>query len=132
MRTSRGKLIFDDRCGLCRKSVLLLRRLDWFGAVEFVPLGQAAELMKRHAITSQAMETAMHFISPLAQVTNGAEAFRVFGKKIPLLFPCALFLHLPFALRLAKVVYGKVAARRHALSRGLRCDSDPCSINRDR
>ena len=132
MRTSRGKLIFDDRCGFCRKSVLLLRRLDWFGAIEFVPLGQAAELMERHAITSQAMETAMHYISPLGQVTNGAEAFRVFGKKVPLLFPCALFLHLPFALPLAKVVYRKVAARRHALSRGLRCDSDPCSINRDR
>ena len=132
MRTSRGKLIFDDRCGFCRKSVLLLRRLDWFGAIEFVPLGQAAELMERHAITSQAMETAMHYISPLGQVTNGAEAFRVFGKKVPLLFPCALFLHLPFALRLAKVVYRKVAARRHALSRGLRCDSDPYTINRDR
>ncbi len=132
MRTSRGKLIFDDRCGFCRKSVLLLRRLDWFGAIEFVPLGQAAELMERHAITSQAMETAMHYISPLGQVTNGAEAFRVFGKKVPLLFPCALFLHLPFALPLAKVVYRKVAARRHALSRGLRCDSDPYTINRDR
>ena len=132
MRTSRGKLIFDDRCGFCRKSVQLLRRLDWFGTIEFVPLGQADELMERHAISSQAMEAAMHHISPLGQVTNGAEAFRVFGKKVPLLFPCALFLHLPFALRLAKVVYGKVAARRHALSRGLRCDSDPYSINRDR
>ena len=132
MASPRGKLIFDDRCGFCRKSIQLLRRLDWFGTIEFVPLGQAAELMKRHAITSQAMETAMHYISPLGQVTNGAEAVRVFGKKIPLLFPCALFLHLPFALRLAKVVYGKVAARRHALSRGLRCDSDPCSNNRDR
>ena len=132
MRTSRGKLIFDDRCGFCRKSVLLLRRLDWFGAIEFVPLGQAAELMERHAITSQAMETAMHYISPLGQVTNGAEAFRVFGKKVPLLFPSAMFLHLPFALPLAKVVYRKVAARRHALSRGLRCDSDPYTINRDR
>ena len=132
MRTSRGKLIFDDRCGFCRKSVLLLRRLHWLGAIEFVPLGQAAELMERHAITSQAMETAMHYISPLGQVTNGAEAFRVFGKKVPLLFPCALFLHLPFALPLAKVVYRKVAARRHALSRGLRCDSDPYTINRDR
>ena len=132
MRTSRGKLIFDDRCGFCRKSVLLLRRLDWFGAIEFVPLGQAAELMERHAITSQAMETAMHHISPLGQVTSGAEAFRVFGKLIPLLLPCALLLHLPFALPLAKVVYRKVAARRHALSRGLRCDSDPYTINRDR
>ena len=74
----------------------------------------------------------MHHISPLGQVTSGAEAFRVFGKLIPLLLPCALLLHLPFALRLAKVVYRKVAARRHALSRGLRCDSDPCSNNRDR
>ena len=132
MASPRGKLIFDDRCGFCQKSIQLLRRLDWFGTIEFVPLGQAAELMERHAITSQAMETAMHYISPLGQVTNGAEAFRVFGKKVPLLFPCALFLHLPFALPLAKVVYRKVAARRHALSRGLRCESDPCSNNRDR
>ena len=132
MASPRGKLIFDDRCGFCRKSVLLLRRLDWFGAVEFVPLGQAAGLLDRHSISPKAMEAAVHYISPLGQVTNGAEAFRVFGKKVPLLFPCALFLHLPFALRLAKVVYGKVAARRHALSRGLRCDSDPYSINRDR
>ena len=132
MASPRGKLIFDDRCGFCRKSVQLLRRLDWFGAVEFVPLGQATELMGRHSITSQAMEAAMHHISPLGQVTTGAEAFRVFGKRIPLLFPGALMLHLPFALRLAKCVYGKVASRRHLLSRVLRCDSTHCSTHRDR
>ena len=110
MASPRGKLIFDDRCGFCQKSIQLLRRLDWFGTIEFVPLGQAAELMERHAITSQAMETAMHHISPLGQVTSGAEAFRVFGKLIPPLLPCALLLHLPFALRLA-------AAKRRANGR---------------
>ena len=132
MASPRGKLIFDDRCRFCQKSIQLLRRLDWFGTIEFVPLGQAAELMERHAITSQAMETAMHHISPLGQVTSGAEAFRVFGKLIPPLLPCALLLHLPFALRLAEVFYGKGATRRHALSRGMRCDTGHCSINRDR
>ena len=132
MRNSQGKLIFDDRCGFCQKSAQLLRHLDWFGTIEFVPLGQADELMEQHSISIQTMKDAMHYVSPLGQVASGAEAFCVFGKKIPFLFPIALMLHLPFALRLAERVYSKVAARRHVLSRLLRCDSGQCPTRRGR
>jgi len=131
MRTPRGKLIFDDRCGLCQKATQLLLPLDWFGTIELIPLSRATELTKRYSIPIQAMEAAIHYISPLGQVATGAEAFQVFGKKIPLLLPFALVLHLPFALRLAKCVYAKVATRRHVLSRLLRCESSQCSTHRN-
>ena len=131
MHSPRSKLIFDDRCGLCQKSVLFLRGLDWFKTIDFIPLSQAAELMARHYITAQAMEAAMHHVSLSDQVTNGAHALRVFGMKIPLLFPCALLLYLPFVLRLANRLYTTVASRRQTLSRLLRCDAGQCSIHRN-
>ena len=132
MYASRGKLIFDDRCGFCQKAVRLLRKLDWFGTIEFIPLSQADGLLSQHSISAEAMDAAMHHISPLGQVTAGAEAFHAFGKRIPVLLPLAILLHLPFALLLAKLVYQQVANNRHRLSRVLRCDSARCSAHRDR
>ena len=131
MHSPRSKLIFDDRCGLCQKSGLFLRGLDWFKTIDFIPFSQAAELVARHHITAQAMEAAIHHVSLSGQVTNGAHALRVFGMKIPLLFPCALLLYLPFVLRLANRLYTTVASRRQTLSRLLRCDAGQCSIHRD-
>ena len=132
MQASRGKLIFDDRCGFCQKAVGLLRNLDWFGTIEFIPLGQAGGLMSQHSISAEATDAAMHYISPLGQVTAGAEAFHAFGKRIPVLLPLTILLHLPFVLHLAKRVYQQVANNRQRLSRVLRCDSGRCSAHRDR
>jgi len=35
MPTSRDTLYYDGACGLCRRSVRVLRALDWFGRLDF-------------------------------------------------------------------------------------------------
>ena len=77
------------------------------------------------------MQAEIHYISPSGYVTAGAKAFRAFGKKIPLLFPSAVMLHLPFALKLASFIYMKIAVNRYALSRLMKCSSKNCSVHRD-
>ena len=131
MQPSQGKLIFDDQCEFCLRSIRQLRKLDWFNAIEFIPLGKAGQIMSKHSITSEAMHAKMHYISPPGKVTAGAEAFRVFGKKIPLLFPSAVMLHLPFALKLASFIYMKLAVNRYVLSRRMKCSSRNCSAHRN-
>ena len=130
MHPSQGKLIFDDQCEFCLRSIRLLRKLDWLSAIEFIPLGEAGQIMTRYSIPCEAMETKMHYISTCGNVTAGAEAFRAFGKKIPLLFPSAVMLHLPFALSLASFIYMKLAVNRYALSRLMSCSSKNCSVHR--
>ena len=131
MHPSQGKLIFDDQCEFCLRSIRLLRQLDWFSTIEFIPLGKAGQIMTRYSITSKAMQAEIHYISPSGYVTAGAKAFRAFGKKIPLLFPSAVMLHLPFALKLASFIYMKIAVNRYALSRLMKCSSKNCSVHRD-
>ena len=76
------------------------------------------------------MQSKMHYISPCGHVAAGAEAFRAFGKKIPILFPLAVMLHLPFALKLASFIYMKLAVNRYAISRLIKCSSKNCSTHR--
>ena len=35
---------YDARCGLCRRSVTILRRLDWLGRLEFADMNSARDL----------------------------------------------------------------------------------------
>jgi predicted DCC family thiol-disulfide oxidoreductase YuxK len=131
MHPKRGKLIFDDKCEFCIRSIRLLQKLDWFSTIDFIPLGKAAQLMSKYSITAEAMQAKVHHITPSGHVTAGAEAFRKFGKKIPLLFVSAIILHIPLALRLASFLYMKIAMNRYAISRLMKCSSNNCSIHRD-
>tara|TARA_Y100000588_G_C14246154_1_gene921516 strand:- start:2378 stop:2776 length:399 start_codon:yes stop_codon:yes gene_type:complete len=131
MHHSKGKLIYDDQCEFCLFSVRCLHKLDWLGKIEFIPLGVADQLMGSHSITLEDMQTQMHYISPDGHVSAGANAFRVFGKKIPLFFPLAMILHLPLLMKIAAFIYMKLALNRYVLSRFIKCSSKSCSIHRD-
>ena len=130
MSTAGHQLIYDDGCSFCRRSVLLLRRLDWFNTIEPVPLSAAADLMTKHFISLDAMMAAMHLVTRQGQVYAGAEAVREFGLRLPLLFPLALALRFGFVLRLAKWVYQKIRATRYRISRRHKCESGGCLIHR--
>ena len=41
-------LLFDDRCNLCKKSVRILKFLNFNGSVEFLGLSKADDLVKKH------------------------------------------------------------------------------------
>ena len=88
------QLIFDDGCGLCQRGVWLLRRFDWFKTITLVPLSNAADLLVKHSITTEAMMKAMHLVTRDGRVFAGAEAVREFGIRMPLLFPLALAMRL--------------------------------------
>lgn len=127
MRRPRTIVSFDDTCGLCRSSVVWLRRLDWLRQFQFLPItdlpGAAAGI---NLPAPEQLERALHVLGPGGLVLSGARALRFIGLRMPLLTLPAMLLFLPFALRWAERGYGWVSTRRHALSERLRCGSADC------
>ena len=74
---------------------------------------------------------AMHLVTRDGRVFAGVEAVRMFGTRIPLLFPLAFAMRLGFVMRLTKWVYKKISGNRYAISRRLKCEGESCSLNRD-
>ncbi len=128
---AKDQLIFDDGCGFCSRSVHLLLRLDWFKTITPVPLSAAGDLLARNSIPLEAMMNAMHLVTRDGRVFAGVEAVRMFGTRIPLLFPLALAMRLGFVMRLTKWVYKKISGNRYAITRMLKCEGESCSLHRD-
>ena len=102
-------LFFDGGCGLCRRSVALLRALDWFGRLGVCDLREAGEGLP---VT---MEEAMRGI-PMrtrdGRVLVGMPAVRrALCQTVMGCAPGAL-MYVPGISQVARWVYGAIAARR--------------------
>ena len=131
MNAVKDQLIFDDGCGFCNRGVRLLLRLDWFKTITPVPLSAADDLLARNSIPLEAMMNAMHLVTRDGRVFAGVEAVRMFGTRIPLLFPLAFAMRLGLVMSLTKWVYKKISGNRYAITRMLKCEGESCSLPRD-
>jgi predicted DCC family thiol-disulfide oxidoreductase YuxK len=61
---------------------------------------------------------------------GGADAVRYLSRRLPLLWPVAPVLHIPFTAGLWRWGYRQVAKRRYKLA-GKSCENDACSIHFD-
>jgi predicted DCC family thiol-disulfide oxidoreductase YuxK len=112
-------LIYDGECGICQRAVAVLKRWDREHVLRFVPF-QDADRVAQFGIALPALAAAMHLISPDGGVYTGADAIpELLG-----LFPGkgwlgSLMLMIPGVMPLARWSYGRIAARRHCLVRGM-------------
>ncbi|MDP5104094.1 MAG: DUF393 domain-containing protein [Erythrobacter sp.] len=108
------KVWFDGACPLCRREIALMRRLDKRGAITFVdvadgadpscPIDRAALLARFHAEEG-------------GVVHNGAAAFAVMWRAIPLLRPIGLAARNGTVLRLLEAAYLQFLKVRPRLQR---------------
>ncbi len=106
----------------------VLRRLDWFRQTEPQPLDSAAAAAT--GLTREALEEAIHCLTPDDRVYRGVRCLRWVGMRVPLLAPLALTLWIPGVTWLADRVYGWVSRNRRRLSRQTGCSAD-CPPVRD-
>src|SRR5207248_8905379 len=88
-------VLYDGDCRLCRKSVALLKRLDWLGRLEFADsrgeLPEGAAALDRERLLEE-----MHALTPnRRRVFHGFGAFRWIAWQLPLTWALVPLLYVP-------------------------------------
>jgi predicted DCC family thiol-disulfide oxidoreductase YuxK len=120
-------VIYDGRCGLCRPTIAILRRLDLLGRVRTLDLWTQWDVAQR-LVPSLARAAAlrdMHAIRD-GRVTRGFDAYREIARSLPLGWLLLPFLYLPPVARLGRQWYRSAADGRHGDSRTI--VSDPVHV----
>ena len=123
-RSARAQVLYDGQCELCRRSVRLLRRLDWLGRLSYVDVRTQGN---RTALPLERLLAEMHLLPPEgSEIYHGFGAFRWMAWRLPLLWPVAPLLFLPGVPSLGQRVYLWVARNRFRL---VPCHGGVCTVD---
>ena len=103
-------VVWDSSCDFCRGWVRLFGRIDWLGALRFVPSSDAAEL-ERLRIPLEDADRALQFVSNGRRV-QGFWAVVSVLEVTPVAFLWAPILRLPPIAAIGDRLYRRTAARR--------------------
>lgn len=120
-------VLYDGQCRFCRSQIGLLRRFDWSGRLRFVSLHEPSVAETFPELGRDALMREMFVIDRSGRARAGAEALRYLSRRLPLLWPLALPLHVPGSLPVWKWLYGLVARNRYRLAG--RCDEGTCHLH---
>jgi predicted DCC family thiol-disulfide oxidoreductase YuxK len=100
-KPARVTVWFDSQCPLCTKEIGLMRRLDWHGRVNFIDIYAATDCPLDPA---QLLER-LHAQEVGQPLVDGAAAFAVLWRHLPLLKPLGVLARLPFVLSILERAY---------------------------
>jgi len=116
-------VIYDGQCGLCTRSVAVLRRLDWLGRLAYLDATNLERVREAFpALPTENLLHEMHVTNANGRYRAGYGGFRRLAWALPPLWPLAPFLYLPGVSWAGNRIYRWVAANR---ARNL-CESDAC------
>ena len=129
MSQLRAQVLFDGDCAFCRKSISILRNLDWFHRLEYVSFReQDHPLLQLPSIASAPLKEQMHVLTPDGRdLFCGFAAFRWLAWRLPLLWPIAPLLYIPGVPSLGQRIYLWIARNRFRL---VPCHGGVCTIQR--
>ena len=108
-------ILYDADCGVCRLTILALKRLDWLDRLRPAPL-QAFE--DDHP-TRDELAATLHVRDRSGRWARGGDAARRIAEAVPVLMPLGVAGHLPGMRRVMDAAYRSVANHRGAISRVL-------------
>jgi predicted DCC family thiol-disulfide oxidoreductase YuxK len=125
--TAPHTILYDGDCPLCTFQSRIITWLDWFSAVNVVPLGDPRAAGIAPGLTKEALNAAIHCITAGGRIHRGARAIRFVSMRLPLALPVGLFLWLPGVIYIAEIIYRWVSRNRLLLSRLFGCKG-ACAI----
>ncbi|HYV28630.1 MAG TPA: DUF393 domain-containing protein [Candidatus Eisenbacteria bacterium] len=132
MKTAAKNIVlYDGDCPMCTFQMRGLTWLDWFNVVRFVPMSDPQVAQVAPTLTPEALQAAIHCVTPDGRIYRGARAFRFLGFRIPLLIPLAIVLWIPGVIWVAEKIYQWVSRNRYLLSRVFGC-REACAIMPER
>ena len=105
------KVWFDSACPLCAREIRIMRKLDWFNKVDFVDVLSTPDCPTQREHLLERFH-AQRLGGPLL---NGAAAFALLWRSLPLLRPLGEIARIPFVLRILEILYLKFLAIRPKL-----------------
>ena len=113
----RAIVLYDGQCALCQKSVSLLKKLDWLGALDYADARHPGPaLLGRLPVPPERLLDEMHLLPAAGgEVYHGFRAFRWMAWRLPLLWPALPLLYLPGAAAVGQRIYLWVARNRFRL-----------------
>ena len=123
----RAVVLYDGHCALCRKSVALVKGLDWFNGLRYADVRDPVQVPAAGAaVAPQRLLEEMHLLTPDGQtIYHGFGAFRWMAWRLPLLWFLVPFLYLPGMATLGQRVYLWVARNRFRL---VPCHGGVCTL----
>jgi predicted DCC family thiol-disulfide oxidoreductase YuxK len=122
----RALVLYDGQCAFCRKSVDLLRRLDWLGRLAFADARDPAQVPGGVALDPERLLEEMHVLTADGRrVYHGFGALRWLSWRLPLLWPVAPLLYVPGVPALGQRLYLWVARNRFRL---VPCHGGVCTL----
>jgi predicted DCC family thiol-disulfide oxidoreductase YuxK len=97
-RPPRDTLIFDGHCRFCRGQVALLERLDLLGSLRMVSQHEPEVARDFPELSADDLHSRMFVVDTGGRARGGAEAVRYLSRRLPLLWPLAVPLHVPGSL----------------------------------
>jgi len=109
-------LIYDSGCAVCRGAIDWVRRnAPSPGAFEFLPCRSEDTRRRFPAVAESACLRAVHLVLPDGTVLAGEKALPEIVRRLPRWRRAAAIFSLPGAGFLSRILYRRVAARRHRL-----------------
>lgn len=123
----RDTVLYDGQCRFCRGQIALLRRLDHAGRLEFTSLHDPHVATAFPELSRKDLLDEMVLIDTRGRTWRGAAAVRYLSRRLPVLWPIALPLHLPGSMPLWNSLYRLVARNRYRIAG--RCDDGTCRLH---
>ncbi|HEX7118968.1 MAG TPA: DCC1-like thiol-disulfide oxidoreductase family protein [Longimicrobiales bacterium] len=106
-------VLYDGGCGICRRTVAVLERLNVLGRLEFLDVLDWAAVHRRFPhLNRDACLDEMHVVTDRGRIRTGFYAYRALAWGVPGFWPVLPLLYVPGVPTVGRRVYGTVAARR--------------------
>ncbi|MEZ5172432.1 MAG: DUF393 domain-containing protein [Bacteroidia bacterium] len=107
-------LLYDDRCNFCKRSVSVLRFLNFNGLLEFVPISLSAELLKKHNLDETEVKVWMYGIRG-NEILKGYDLYYKVVFRNPLLWLLVPFFIIGKYTGLGYRIYAAIARNRYKI-----------------
>lgn len=120
-------VLYDGDCAFCRKSVDLLRKLDWRDKLAYVNVREEGqEILQQPATAGAPLLEQMHVLpADRKALFGGYAAIRWLAWRIPLGWLIAPFLYLPGMTWLGQKIYLWIARNRFKI---IPCEHGVCQL----
>lgn len=125
-RPPQDTVLYDGHCRFCRGQITMLRRLDVRRRLRYVSLHDPEVARDFPEISAEELERQMYVVDTAGRARGGAEAVRYLTRRLPLLWPLALPLHIPGSLPAWHQLYRFVARHRYRIAGT--CDEGTCRL----
>ena len=111
---ARYVMLFDGSCGLCQRTVQMVRRLDILNRIDVLDVarGWPAVAARHPGLSREACLDEMHVMTPRGRVELGFAAYRAMARAIPAAWPILPLFYVPGVSWVGDRVYRAVARRR--------------------